>query len=193
MKKILCLSLVLLFGVVAVFSDIAPLPGEAKKAKGLDARLNITLSSNTATPTLTVPKAQIKALRAQLEELDTDDDATAAVTSTGSNNLQTIVSASFLSLAILFGGVWFVRSAKGSSKGAKAAMIALLTLGAASAATFVYANVGPPPSARKISGDLFNKAAFNYGFAYGPIKVVASSDTSNVYELVVPDPPKPAN
>lgn len=192
MKKILGLSLVILLGSLVAFSDIAPLPGEKKpKAKGLDARLNITMMSNVDVATLTVPKAQIKALRAQLEELDTNNDATAATASTTSNGLQTIVSASFLSLAILFGGVWFMRSAKGTSKGSKAAMITLLTLGAASAASLVYANVGPPPSARKITSKLFNKDAFAGNFAFGSIKVVASSETTNVYELVVPDPPDP--
>lgn len=193
MKRILVLSLVILLGSFVAFSDIAPLPGEKKpKAKGLDARLNITMRSNVDVATLTVPKAQIKALRAQFEELDNETDATAALTTgVGSSNLQTIVSATFLSLAILFGGVWFLRSAQSTSKGAKAAMIALLTLGGASAVSLVYANAGPPPAARKISSKLFNKSAFDYGFAYGPIKVVASADTANVYELVVPDPPEP--
>lgn len=193
MKRILCLSLVIMLGAIAGFSDIArPPEPKAPKQKGLDATLQISMRSNVSVATLSVPKAQIKSLRAQLDELDADSDNTASVTSF--SRIQTIASGSLLSLALVFGGVWFVRSGKTAGKGGKAALAIFVTLGIASAATLVFANVGPPPVARSITGKLFDQKAFEpYGFASGKIKVVVDSGTKNVYSLEVPNPAEPRN
>lgn len=192
MKKILVLSLVILLSSIVVFSDIARppanvTPAKTPKPKGADATMQIRLMSNASVATLSIPKAQIKSLRAQLDELDSDDDATAANTNSFSRT-QTIVSASFISLALLFGGIWFVRSGKTATKGGKAAVALLVTLGIASAATLVYANAGPPPITKPISSKLFDKRGFDqWGYGVGKIKVVLHNDDPDTYFFEVPD------
>ena len=191
MKRILCLSLVIMLGAIAAFSDIARppvVPEKPVKAKGTDATMQIRLLSNASVATLSIPKAQLKSLRAQLEELDTNDDAVAATT-TSFSRTQTIVSGSLLSLALVFGGVWFVRSGKAATKGGKTAAALIVTLGIASAATIVFANAGPPPVTKPISSQIFDKKGFDrWGYAEGKIKVVLQNDSPNTYFLEVPDP-----
>ena len=94
----------------------------------------------------------------------------------------------FLSLAIVFGGMWFVRSGKTATKTGKTLVILAVIAGVGSAATFVYANIGPPLEARSITGKLFDKKVFTpYRFASGKIKIETSDD--GIVQLVVPDPP----
>lgn len=191
MKKILCLSLVILIGAVVGFADIArpPEPAKTPKPKGLDATLQISMRSNVSVATLRVPKSQLKSLRAQLEELDDENEATASASTF--SRTQTIVSGSLLSLALLFGGVWFARSGRSATKGGKATVALIVTVGIAAATTLVYANVAPP-RASQINGKLFDKKMFEpYGFASGKIKVVVDNSTTKVYSLEVPDPAGP--
>ena len=192
MKRIVCLTLLILLGTHLAFSDIAGppanvVPENTPKAKSLDAKLHITMRSNVSVATLSVPKAQLKSLRAQLEEIDNQSDDTA---SSGSlSRTQTIASGLLISLAMLFGGLWFARSGKSATKSGKTVAV-LAAVGIASASTVVYANVGPPPGARSITGNLFDQKMFEpYGFVSGKIKVVVDSDTTNVYSLEVPNPP----
>ena len=153
----------------------------------------IRLDRNAKEARLIIPKSQIKKLRAELEQLDDDSDNTAAITEPGIfTRTRTIVSGMFLSLALVFGGVWFVRSGKAATRSGKALVVAFVTLGVASAATLVYANAGPPPEARSITSKMFSQYVLSYGFGSGKIKL-ETGDTAQV-ELIVPDPkpePKP--
>src|SRR5262245_16167185 len=118
MKKILVLlSLIRLFSF-AVLADetIPPTPKPKKTAEpvsAVDTTLHVQFSNREKNARLIIPKSQLKQLRAQLDELD-DADPTVAVS--GFSRTQTIVSGLFLSLAIIFGGVWFARSGKTASK-----------------------------------------------------------------------------
>ena len=197
MKRLITLSVMLLVGSTAAFADIAPAPGKSpnrvkKPEPGISTTLSIKLDRNAKEATLIIPKSQVKQLRAELEMLDTEDN-TAAVSSAGSfSRTQTIVSGLFLSLAVVFGGMWFVRSGK-SGTATKALVLLAVIGGIGSATTLVFANVGPPPEARAITSKLFDqKVFFPYGFASGKIKVETSSN-GNTIELIVPDPsPSPA-
>lgn len=194
MKRLISLTVFLLLLSTVVFADIArPEPSKSPKSgKQTDAMMYIRLDRSAKEARLIIPKSQVKKLRAELEQLDDDSDNTAAVTETGIiTRTRTIVSGMFLSLALVFGGVWFVRSGKAATKSGKTLVVAFVTLGVASAATLVYANAGPPPEARSITGKMFSQYVHNYGFGSGKIKL-ETGDTAQV-ELIVPDPqPEPS-
>ncbi len=196
MKRILCLLMLLMLASVAAFSDIArpdKSPNRVPKPKSIDTTMTIRLQRDATEAKLLIPKSQIKQLRAALEQLDDATDDTAAATSSFSRT-QTIVSGVFLSLAIVFGGMWFVNSGKAASKHAKTLVVLAVLGGVGSAATFVYANAGPPSEARSITGKMFSPAMHVYKFGSGKIRLEAKTDDSGNVELIVPDPqdaPKP--
>ncbi len=190
MKRILCLTTFVLLAAVAVFADIArPDPTKTPKpAKGVDTTMSIRLDRNATEAKLIIPKSQIKQLRAELEQLDDDSDNTAAVTQPSSlSRTQTIVSGAFLSLALVFGGMWFVRSGKAATKSGKTFVLLAVLAVTGAAASFVYANAGPPPEARTITGKMFSQSMHMYKYGSGKIKVETSSKGNNV-EFIVPDP-----
>lgn len=193
MKRLICLAAFLLLVSSASFADIArPEPTKSPKpGKQIDTMMYIRLDRNAKEARLIIPKSQVKKLRAELEQLDDDNDNTAAVTSPGIfTRSRTIVSGTFLSLALVFGGIWFVRSGKADTRAGKALVVTFVMLGVASAATLVYANAGPPPEARRITSKMFSQYVLSYGFGSGKIKL-ETGDTDQV-ELIVPDPkPEP--
>lgn len=199
MNKLISLAAILIVCSTAAFADIAPAPGKSpnrvkKPEPGVPATLSIRLDRDAKEAILVIPKAQIKQLRAELEMLEGDDNTAAVASAVSLSRTQTIVSGIFLSLAVVFGGMLFMRSGK-TGAGTKA-LIALAVIGGiGSAATFVFANAGPPAEARSITSKLFDqKVFFPHRFASGEIKIETSSNTNgNVIELIVPDPPaKPA-
>lgn len=191
MKRITLIIAVLVVGSVAAYADIAP-PKQEKTPKpkpGVSTTLFIKLDRNATEAVLRIPKSQVKQLRAELDQLDTDEDNAAAVTAPSDSTFgrtQTIVSGMFLSLAIVFGGIWFVRSGKNTQAKGRA-LVGLTVITAA--ASFVYANIGPPPEARSITSALFTRSVHMYKQASGKIKVETLTESSrNEIELIVPDP-----
>src|SRR4051812_24072629 len=118
MKKLLLIAALTVLAGTLAHADI-PRPDKspnAKPAKGNLVYMDIKLDRKATEATLSIPKSQIKALRAQLDQMD-DSGNTAAVTDgEGSRRLQTVVSGMLLSLAFVFGGVWFFRSGKATTK-----------------------------------------------------------------------------
>ena len=200
MRRLGFIIILTLAVAISVFADIAR-PNNSSKAvpkpkesPSIVTTMEIKMDRGGKEARLLIPKSQIKQLRAELENLDVDTDNTAAVTNSGGvTRIQTMMSGMFLSLAIVFGGIWFVRSGKANTSTGKSFVVLAVVVGIASAATLVYANVGPPPEARNITSKLFDQRVFTpYQFASGKIKLEASDD--NYVRLVVPDPqttPKP--
>ena len=189
MKRTICLTILMLMASAVAFADIArPEPAKTPKtAKGVNTTMMIRLDPEAKEARLIIPKSQIKQLRAELEQMDDNADNTAAVTTPASfSRTQTIVSGSFLSLALVFGGMWFVRSGKASTGKGKTLVILAVLAGLGSAATLVYANAGPPQEARSITGKMFSQSVHIYKFGSGKIRLEAAN-TSQV-ELIVPDP-----
>lgn len=194
MKRIIALTLVMMFCSLVVFSDIArPDPKPARTPKVLynaTADMSITLDRNANQPVLRIPKTTLKYLRAELENMDDGSDDTAAVTSesgTAFTKTQTIVSGAFLSLALVFGGFWFIRSGKASTKGVKNLVVIAVISGIAVTATYVYANVGPPPVSG-ITNKIFNRRAM-LGGAYARERNIRIEKTDgDDIELIIPDP-----
>ena len=180
-------KMILLFAIVAGlvstgFSNIAnpDLPGNKKK---IDTVLSIQLDRDAKEARLIIPRSQLKQLRAEIEQLDDATDSSAGTF----QSAQTIVSGALLSLAFIFGGVWFFRSGSLSSK----AVVASAFLLTCSVATLVYANAGPPPEARSITSRMFSDAVHMYKSGSGRIKLEVSDNVNNP-ELIVPDPPRKA-
>ena len=194
MKRLICLTAMVLLGSAAAFADIArPEPAKTPKpntSKSIETGMTIRLDSEAKEARLIIPKSQIKQLRAELEQMDDDSDNTAAVTAPGSfSRTQTVLSGTFLSLALVFGGMWFVRSGKSTTKTGKGLVILAVVTGIVSAATLVYANAGPPQEARSITGKMFTQAVHMYGTGWGTVKLEARDQKQ--IELIVPNP-KPA-
>lgn len=179
---------------VAAVADI-PKPSKPTKPKAsLDAVLNISLKRDAKEARLIIPKSAITQLRAQLDGMGGADDTAAAMTATGAGaRLPTIVGGLFLSLAIVFGGIWFARAGKLSPRTSSAIVLLVIFTAVGSAATFVYGNAGPPPEARSITGKMFTQAVHIYGFGSGQIKLEASDDPNQPLELIVPDPKDTSN
>jgi hypothetical protein len=189
MKKALNLFALIALFSIAVFADV-PRPDNSKNQKSVSTTMMIHLKEDAKEAKLVIPRSQLQQLRAQLDALDsgTDNTAAAVVSSSGITRTQTIVSGLFLSMAIVFGGIWFVRSGRTASRTAKVAAIAVLLLGTGSVATLVFANAGPPPEARSITGKMFTQAVHIYGFGSGQIKLEVTNEDRQYIDLIVPDP-----
>lgn len=191
MSRTVLAALAVLVFVNFSYGDVArpetprPTP-KAKAEQLLDTELYIRLDADAKDAKLLIPRSEVKQLRAALEQMDDGDDNTAAVTTNGISRVQTIVSGFFMSLALVFGGIWFARSGKLASKGTRAAVIGVAIAGIATAATFVYANAGPPADARSITGKMFSQALHYYNFGSGHIKLGISNDDR--VTLIVPNP-----
>lgn len=195
MKKKLCIIAVTLLSSTMALADIAkPTSSPTSRSKpAIETTLDIRLDATAKEARLIIPRSQIKHLRSELESVDDDSDNTAALTSgSGVSRVQTIMSGLFLSLAFVIGGVWFVRSGRAGTKTAKGAVAAVVTALVATAATFVFANAGPPSEARSITGKMFTPAVHMYGFGWGKIKLEISDDDKDRVRLIVPNPSKTA-
>ena len=188
MRKTLMFIAVVLSLSVLTFADV-PQPDKPKKAaKSIDTSLSIRIDRDAREARLIIPRDQIKQLRAELDQLD-ENSNDSAVTATGVfGRTQTIVSGALLSMAFVFGGMWFVRSGHQNSKGV-VSLAVILAIG--SNATLVYGNAGPPPEARSITGKMFTQSIHMYKAGWGAIKLEVS-DTARNPELIVPDTAKPA-
>ena len=167
----------------SALADI-PRPDKPKNpVNSIDTSLSIRIDREAKEARLIIPRDQIVQLRAQLDQIDGGENS-AVVTSFSST--QTIISGTLLSLAFVFGGMWFVRSGHRNSKAVVATAI-LLTCG--SIATLVYGNAGPPSEARSITGKMFTQSVHMYKAGWGAIKLEVS-DEATTPVLIVPDTPK---
>lgn len=193
MKRIFSLCALLAMFAAAAFADIrlpdTPKPTPSPKdQKAVEANMRIRLDKNAADARLVIPKSQLKQLRAALDEADGSSNTALNITKT-----QTIVSGLFLSLAVIFGGVWFSRKRQTGGKMSRTVAAGAVLFLIGSAATFVYANIGPPTQLRTISGELFNRETFRgWNTAYGKVRIEIS-DGDGMIELIVPDKEEPKN
>jgi len=185
MRILLTLTALIVF-VGSAWADVPrpkTTPTKAAKTTSIDTRLDIRLRRDAKEAKLILSKAQLQQLRAELDAIDggTSDTASAGIT-----GLQTIAGGLFLSLAMVFAGVWFVRSGRMT----KPVAAGLMVLAGGALATMVYANAGPPPEARSITGKMFAQGMHYYKFGGGAIKLEVSADEDNPV-LIVPDPEEP--
>jgi len=192
MKRIFCLFALIAMLALTAFADVrfdtpSPKPTKTpKQVKSIETTLSIRLREDAKEARLLIPKSQIKQLRMELAELDdeTDEPTASAFTRT-----QTIVSGLFLSLAFVFGGVWFARSRKPDLKTNKTLAVGAILFLSGAFATIAFANVGPPIEARSITGKIFSDAVHQYNQASGKIKVETTNEEYGI-QLIVPDAKK---
>lgn len=106
MKRLFLLAAIMIAASSIAFADLAPPPGKSsnrvkKPDPGISTTLVIKLDRNEKVARLEVPRSQIKQLRAELEQLDTDGNAAGVLTDGAFTRTQTIVSGLFLSLAVV--------------------------------------------------------------------------------------------
>jgi hypothetical protein len=169
MTRLIISITLLLVAVTAAFADIArptdtPKPKPEKMWNG-QMRID-TRSTNVGVATLTISKDKLKQLRAALDDADTDDSNSAAV-SGGLSRTQTIVAGLLLSLGLVIGGS--VAFKKNSRSTRIAASIAIVSLGALGAVA-VFANV-PPPRLTSLTSSIFDKNTKTYGYAEGQVVI----------------------
>jgi hypothetical protein len=185
MMKRLILLFVLVFSLsILSFADIAKPTNSPKTKASIETEMMIHLRHDAKEARLLIPKSRLQQLRADLDGLDTGSDYAATTGSFG--RTQTIVSGLFLSLAIVFGGLWFARSGKAATLSGKTLVVLTVLAGMAAAASFVYANAGPPPEARSITGKMFVQGVHIYGFGSGTVKLEVGDE--DFVDLIVPDP-----
>ena len=185
MKILITLVALFMFAGSAI-ADIArpnTTPRKPAKTTSIDTRLDIRIRRDAKEAKLILSKAQLNQLRADLDAIDGGATDTASAGITG---IQTIAGGVFLSLAMVFAGIWFARSGR-LTKPAAAGFIAIAVGGLA---TMVYANAGPPPEASSITGKMFAPGMHYYKFGGGKIKLEISADETNPV-LIVPDTEEP--
>jgi hypothetical protein len=186
MRILITLVALILFAGSAM-ADIArpdTTPKKPAKTTSIDTRLDIRIRKDAKEAKLILSKEQLNQLRAEIDAIDGGTGSDTA--SAGITGIQTIAGGLFLSLAMVFAGIWFARSGK-LSKPAAAGLIAIST---GALATMVYANAGPPPEASSITGKMFAPGMHYYKFGGGKIKLEISADEDNPV-LIVPDTEEP--
>ncbi|MBS1794459.1 MAG: hypothetical protein JSS81_11425 [Acidobacteria bacterium] len=185
MKKIAFLLTFILLTAAFARADesIPPTPKPTKTPRGatsLDSTLNIRLATGEKQARLIIPKDKLKQLRAELDGLDDADAPTASVFT----RTQTVVGGLFLSLGMVFGGVWFVRSGKSAAKKAKIAALVAVVFGAGALATAVSGNIRPP-TRKDITSEIFKSEYFQYSGLDGDVRVEVT-DSGDKIRLIVP-------
>ena len=174
MKKLIYLLMLLAFAVPA-FADIPPpkpTPSQ-KKAPEMSEQMQIEVRRDIKEACLIIPKSIYKQLSAGIEKDEANSGTAASASFSNLPPTQTIFAGLLMSLAFVFGGVWFVRSAKESNKASRAAVIfAFLFVGGA-IVSITSANAPPPMYVRGINSDVLSQRAKDYG-ARGEIKIEVS-------------------
>ncbi|MEQ1764186.1 MAG: hypothetical protein ABL984_13735 [Pyrinomonadaceae bacterium] len=185
MKILITFTALMMFAGSAIADVPRPktTPTRPAKTTSIDTRLDIRLRRDAKEAKLILSRAQLNQLRAELDAIDGGETDTASAGITG---IQTIAGGLFLSLAMAFAGVWFARSGRIS----KPAAATVVVFAVGTLATMVYANAGPPPEARSITGKMFAQGMHYYKFGGGAIKLEVSADEDNPV-LIVPDPEEP--
>lgn len=176
--RIVLVLIVLATALNTAFADI-PNPNKKQPTKTEKMRMHVFGSSGGSEATLKVPKDLLTKLQAETNG-NQSLNSSAALSKT-----QTIFIGLCLSLSLVFGGVWLVRSRVNANGRATRAMVALafLTLLAATA-TSVYANLGPPSYARSLTTQILAPDVASRG-AFGDVKIEVLQEGSDIY-LVLP-------
>jgi hypothetical protein len=163
MKRIFGLLMLTAFFASAAVADVrlpdtpSPTPAKTvKPAKTLDATMQIEFSEKEKTARLVIPKSQLNQLRAELDALD----GGGSTTFSGISRAQTVAGGLFLSLAAVFGGVWFVRFGKTASKKSKIAAAGAVLFFSGVFASAAFANIAPFRNA-EITSRIFNDDYFS--------------------------------
>lgn len=145
-------------------------PAKDPSSMGLEVRID----DGVAEPTLVISKSALARINPAGGETKT-----AGLTGVP---FGTVAGGAFLSLAIVFGGVWAARS---KTRFGKTAAI-LLVVASVGGATAIFADLAPPRSI-PIDQDLFVPQLAGYASAKGRVKVVVDeTDRGSDFYLLIP-------
>lgn len=180
--NVCALGALLLATYTSARADVARIKKPEPK-EGVTVSMHIEPNYKATEAQLLIPRGLWQDMKAQL-----DGDGGAATTARARfrslDGAQTVVAGCCLSLAFTFGGVWLVRTRKGSKQTRVALGVLLGVLAGASVAGIAYANAGPPPVARSLTSRILVPGAQPYG-VYGQVKVEVVDDRSQI-TLVLP-------
>lgn len=203
-----CLVLILLFGAnllsLVNAYDIPP-PGPAPKEKVLNEKE--TLEKNLQAEAA-LNKAKLKSFRIRIDKDATEAKLVIPVSilrsiqdnakSSGEftprfflddqpilARLGTVVGGLLLTLAFLAGGLWLIRNRKMSVANI-AGIVLIVSLSGIGTSSLLYANLGPPPQARSLTGKLFSEAVHAFKQASGQVRVETTPSGDHII-LIVPD------
>ena len=189
MKKLTQCVVVLafLFGMAQLTSaDVVVPKSKSSKQTRSPIRMSIMPDRSATEARLEIPRSVLNQLRAELDGDGNEQIAETAGTISQSSNTQTAMAGIFLSLAVVFGGVWLLRSRKQATNLSRVQLGIVILALCATSASIAYANAGPPPVARSLTSKILIQDAKWYG-AYGQVKVVTSDDNDSI-RLVLPIP-----
>ena|SRR2546421_2725658 len=182
-SKVCALGALFIVASVSARADVARPKDEHSKPANTTITMRIEPNYKATEAKLLIPRSMLQEMRAQLD----GNDAQAATTSARFHSLgsaQTVMTGIFLSLAITFGGVWFVRARKATNKFTPAALALALVVLCGAGAGIAYANAGPPQVARTLTTNILVPGALPYG-VYGKVKVEIT-DADDQIVLVLP-------
>lgn len=97
----------------------------------------------------------------------------------------TIVGGLLLTLAFLAGGLWLIRNRKMSVANISG-IVLIVSLSGIGTSSMLYANMGPPPQARSLTGKLFSEAVHAFKYASGQVRIETAPSGDHII-LIVPD------
>ncbi len=191
MKRIFGLFVLMALFSLPAFADIrlpdtpspSPTPANTPKPEpaAVDSTMQIEFSKNEKTARLVIPKSQLNRLRAELDALD----GGGAATLSGISRAQTVAGGLFLSLAVVFGGVWFVRSGKNASKKVRIAAAGALLFFGGAFLSVAFANIAPATNA-DITSQIFNNRFFTRPLGLRGAVKLEIADSGDRIRLIVP-------
>jgi hypothetical protein len=207
MKKIFGIFTLIAMLSIVSFADIAqPKPTNAKPTPKprqtplpltIESQMDIRIDPEASEPTLIITKGALSQLRAELENseensldalaLNTENTESEAKPPANVSKIPTIMSGIFLSMALIFGGVWLARARNlQATKTGKVALGLMIFALFGAGASVVLANMAPP-FARGFSANIFTEDVKRFNRVTDNVKIkVVKGDYNNV-TLVVPE------
>jgi len=170
--------LILLLTTLTVFANKTPPPTPKKPLTTVNTRLSIRVDENATEAKLIIPRQIWQTMKAEID----GEESLNAANRYGVTSTQALMGGVFLSLAFVFGGVWFVRG-KGVSKNKVVVGVLVLVLFGA-ATTISFANM-PPPQYNKLDDKILASEVGIFG-ANGNIKIEVVDSSSSSMTLVLP-------
>lgn len=190
-RFIALVALALFAAAIPASANIAPpnMPTKPpRQTTGAPIRMQLRPDADAKEAKLIIPRKVLQQLKAELDGGADPQAAAAAVASSGFNlsSAQTAVAGVFVSLSIVLGGVWLAGTrGQGRRASRVASALAFVALGGAAAGgAAVYANAGPPPSARSLTSKILSPDLSYWG-ASGVVKIEIADDESLIM-LVLP-------
>lgn len=177
----LAISTFLLYVSVPAWADLLP-PGDHGQAR---TTMNILRDPRAREAQLEIPRSLLQRLQAE-GVTDNPQNPTGPgrfLTLTGT---QTAVAGVLMSLALVLGGLWFVRSRKSMGPGGRTAVAVAMLVLAGAAGSIVQANIGAPPAVtRSLTSAILVPEARSWG-VQGNVKVILV-DNVNAVTLILPE------